>query len=65
VTPEGEQPFNYDRDAAPADKTPLIVWKRYQGEDRGFRDGERWFVYEGGEQPIEIVAAGILGWRLV
>jgi hypothetical protein len=64
VTPEGEQPFNYDRDAAPSDKTPLIVWKRYQGEDRGFRDGEKWFVYEGGVQPIEIVAAGILGWRL-
>jgi hypothetical protein len=64
VTPEGEQPFNYDRSAAPDDKTPLIVWKRYIGEDRGFRDGGKWWVYEGEAVPTEIVPEGILGWRL-
>ena len=41
-----------------------MVWKRYQGEDRGYRDGTKWFVYEGGEKPVEIVPQGILGWRL-
>lgn len=61
---DGETIWTHDRDAAPID-TPLIVWKRYSGEDRGYRDAQdRWFVYEGGERAIEIVPAGILGWRL-
>jgi hypothetical protein len=55
--------WNYERAQAPED-TPLIVWKRKGGEDRGYRQGERWFVYEGGERAWEIVVDGVLGWRL-
>ncbi len=56
--------WDHDRDAAPSDKTELVVWKRYLGQDRGYRDGDKWYVYEGGERPVEIIPAGILGWRL-
>lgn len=56
--------WNYDRHQAPADKTPLKVWKRYGGQDDGYRDGERWYVFEGGERAIEIVPDGVLGWNL-
>lgn len=59
--------WNYDRSAAPED-TPLIVWKRKavngEAQDRGYRQGEQWFVYEGGERAWGIVPDGILGWRL-
>lgn len=59
-------PWNYDRSTAPEGQD-LKVWKRYGGEDIGRRDGEKWFVREGAEawppRPIEIIPAGILGWR--
>lgn len=59
--------WNYDRSAAPED-TPLLVWKRkaVKGEarDKGFRRGEQWFVYEGGDRPWAIVPDGVLAWRL-
>lgn len=59
--------WNHDRDAAPED-TDLIVWKRYGGEDKGYRIGDRWYVFEGAterpKRPIQIVTEGILGWRL-
>lgn len=56
--------WTYDRDAAPADLV-LRVWKRYGGEDRGYRDASgRWFVYEGGERAVEIIPAGVLAWRI-
>ncbi len=68
VTASGETDWNRDRDAAPADKTPLRVWKRFAtnglNEDRGYREGDAWFVYEQSEKPIQIVPAGILGWRV-
>lgn len=58
--------WNYNRSEAPED-TDLKVWKRYGGEDIGKRVGDKWYVREGGEEwparPIEIVPAGILGWR--
>ena len=64
VTPDE---WNYNRSEAP-ENTPLIVWKRkaVKGEarDRGYRQGEQWFVYEGGERAWVIVSDGILGWRL-
>ena len=63
-TAEGDDTFTYDRHAAPAN-VELQVWKRYLGLDRGYRDEEgRWFVYEGGAKPIQIVPEGILGWRI-
>lgn len=64
VTNDGRTDWDHDLRAAPDDKTPLIVWKRYLGEDRGYREGDNWFVYEGGDKPIQIIPAGILGWRL-
>ncbi len=64
VTDDGRGDWNHDRNAAPADKTPLIVWKRYLGQDRGYREGDKWFVYEHGPKPTEIIPDGILGWRL-
>lgn len=66
VSDDGSMPgdWNHDRAAAPADKTPLRVWKRFLGEDRGYRDGDDWYVYEGGDKAVQIVPAGILGWRL-
>lgn len=60
--------WTYDRSTAPEGED-LRVWKRYGGEDIGRRDGEKWFVREGAEtwppRPVEIVPAGILGWRLL
>lgn len=60
--------WNYDRAAAPADETPLIVWKRKptggSPYDTGFRRGDDWFVYEGGERAWQIVPDGVLAWRL-
>lgn len=68
VTASGDTDWNHDRDAAPSDKTPLRVWKRFAtnglNEDRSYRDGDAWFVYEQGQKPIQIVPAGILGWRI-
>jgi hypothetical protein len=61
------EPWNYNKAEAPED-TPLLVWKRRAvngaAEDRGYRQGERWFVYEGGARAWEIVPDGVLGWRL-
>lgn len=58
--------WNYDRTQAPED-IDLIVWKRRGGADRGYREGERWYVFEGADErprrPIEIVPDGILGWK--
>jgi len=54
--------WNYDRSAAPQDVI-VDVWKRYGGQDRGFRQDERWYVYEGKAKPLEIIPAGILGWK--
>ena len=58
--------WNYNRNEAPEGKD-LKVWKRYGGEDIGKRVGDKWFVLEGAAEwparPIEIVPAGILGWR--
>lgn len=59
--------WNYNRQEAPED-TDLIVHKRYGGRDKGYRLGEKWFVFEGAderpERPIEIIPAGVLGWKL-
>lgn len=64
VSPDGDAIWNHNRDEAPVE-AQLVVWKRYLGQDRGYRDTHgRWFVYEGGEKAIEIAPAGILGWRL-
>lgn len=59
--------WTYDRAQAPED-TDLVVWKRYGGQDRGYRIGEKWYVFEGADErpgrPIEIIPAGILAWKL-
>lgn len=57
--------WTYDRNAAPEGVT-VAVWKRRGGQDRGYRSGAQWFVYEGDEtkRPVEIIPAGILGWKL-
>mgnify|MGYP006935492834 FL=1 len=58
--------WNYDRTAMP-DNEDVRVWKRYGGEDIGKRVGDKYFVREGADEwqrrPVEIVPAGILGWR--
>lgn len=56
--------WNYTRDVAPRD-VELVVWKRYGGQDCGYRteDG-RWFVYERGDKPVEIASQGVLAWRV-
>lgn len=58
--------WNRDRSAAPED-TDVLVWKRFGGEDRGYRVGEKWFVFEGSaerpKRPIQIVTDGVLAWR--
>jgi hypothetical protein len=52
---------------APED-TDVDVWKRYGGQDRAYRIGEKWFVFEGAAErpvrPIEIVPMGLLRWKL-
>ena len=65
VAPDGEgAPWSYDREAAPVG-TELAVWKRYLGLDRGYRDADgKWFVYEGGAKPVQIIPQGILAWRV-
>ena len=56
--------WNYDRSEMP-DNEVVTVWKRQGGQDRGYRNGEQYFVWEGreGGRPVEIVPAGILGWK--
>lgn len=57
--------WNYSRDDAP-ESVVVTVWKRYGGQDKGYRVGSRWYVWEGEEaprRPIEIVPAGILAWK--
>lgn len=58
--------WNYQRDTMPEGED-VRVWKRYGGEDIGKRVGSKFYVREGADQwqtrPIEILAAGILGWR--
>jgi hypothetical protein len=58
--------WSYDRAAAP-EGVDLRVWKRYGGEDVGRREGDKWFVREGAAEwprrPVEIIPAGVLGWR--
>lgn len=58
--------WTYDRNAAP-EGVDIAVWKRFGGEDIGRREGEKWYVREGAAEwpprPIEIVPAGILGWK--
>lgn len=63
VTMIGGDTWVYDRAAAP-EGLELEVWKRYLGQDRGYREGARWFVYEGGENSVEIIPEGILSWRV-
>lgn len=62
----GDEGWNYDRAAAP-EGADVTVWKRYGGQDVGRRVGEKWFVREGAAEwprrPVEIVPAGILGWK--
>lgn len=59
--------WTYVRALAP-ESVDLDVWKRYGGRDVGKRVGDRWFVREGAAEwparPIEIIPAGILGWKL-
>ncbi len=62
-TPGAEDEWSYVRDDAPMN-TDLVVWKRYLGRDRGLRTEEGWFVYEGGDKPIQIVPQGVLAWKL-
>lgn len=62
VTEDGLSDWNHSRDEAP-DLIEVRVWKRYLGEDRGYRSAADWFVYEGGDKPVQIVPQGILGWR--
>jgi len=59
--------WTYDRSRAP-EGVDLDVWKRYGGQDIGRREGDRWYVREGNDEwparPIEIIPAGVLGWKL-
>lgn len=58
--------WNYRRETMPEGED-VRVWKRYGGEDIGKRVGDKYFVREGvdewSKRPIEIIPAGILGWR--
>lgn len=56
--------WNYNRSEM-RDNEVVTVWKRQGGQDRGYRNGEQYFVWEGREsgRPVEIVPAGILGWK--
>lgn len=58
--------WNYRRETMP-ESEDVRVWKRYGGEDIGKRVGEKYYVREGmdewGKRPVEIIPAGILGWR--
>lgn len=69
--------WNNSRDAAPfappaiGNETyqPILldVWKRYGGQDVGYRDANgRWFVWEDDSRPhyVEIVPAGVLRWKM-
>jgi hypothetical protein len=63
VSAVSEDGWNYNRDQAPL-TVPLTLWKRYGGQDDGHRNQNgKWFVTEGGQRPVEIVAEGILAWR--
>jgi len=55
--------WTYNRFDAP-ESVDLDVWRR-SGlvHDVGQRQGERWFVYNGGETLIEIVPDAILAWK--
>lgn len=61
--------WNHNRNEAP-EGVDLDVWKRGKkgALDKGWREGDRWFVFEGAAErprrPIEIVPDGILGWKL-
>ena len=58
--------WNYNRSAAPEGED-VRVWKRHGGQDIGRREGDKWFVREGAAEwpprPVEIIPAGILGWK--
>ena len=58
--------WNYNRAQMP-DGDDVTVWKRYGGQDIGKREGDKYYVREGAAEwparPVEIVPAGILGWR--
>lgn len=58
--------WTYDRALAP-EGVDLAVWKRRGGQDIGRRQGEQWFVREGASEwparPVEIIPAGIMGWK--
>lgn len=58
-----DDPWTYNRFDAP-EGVDLDVWRRSGVvKDIGQRQGERWFVYNGGETLIEIVADAILAWK--
>lgn len=60
--------YNHDRDQAP-EGVDLDVWRRGKvgTRDKGWREGERWFVFDGATErpvkPVEITPDAILGWK--
>lgn len=61
---EGE--WRRDFENAPED-ADVVVWKRYGGQDMGYRIGDAWFVFEGAAErparPIQIAPGGLLRWK--
>lgn len=60
--PEESGGWSYDLMTAPENVTVRIM-KRRGGEDTGYRAGDKWFAYEGGQRAWELAAGGVLAWR--
>lgn len=60
--PVAEYGWNYDLSQAPEGVT-LDVYKRFGGADTGFREGNAWSVYEGGERAWACSPGGVLAWK--
>lgn len=60
--PEESGGWSYDLMTAP-ELTRVRIMKRRGGEDEGYRNGDKWFAYEGGVRAWELAAGGVLAWR--
>ena len=59
--PEDGGGWSYVLADAPEGVT-VRVMKRRGGEDTGYRQGDAWFVFEGGARAWQVAAGGVLAW---